>query len=146
MTITIQPGNGTVTVNVDGSIAYVPGTDYVGVDAFQYQVCDDGTPLPAFESLDGNPLARDGVSCTVCHQTRPDNLGKPESFSARLEIRNDQKIYGPFKDPAAMFMGGEDQLTDGFKAILTEFFPQLVGGLAQPAYPDHIRGVRIWPL
>lgn len=64
----------------------------------------DGAPLPSFEALDSNSLARDGVSCTVCHQARPDNLGKPESFSGRLEIRNDQKIYGPFKDPAAMPM------------------------------------------
>jgi len=45
--ITLQPGHGTVSVNMDGSITYTPGTDYVGVDAFQYQVCDDGTPLPA---------------------------------------------------------------------------------------------------
>ncbi|MBK9760425.1 MAG: tandem-95 repeat protein [Flavobacteriales bacterium] len=47
VTITIQPSHGTVTVNLDGSIIYTPFTDYVGVDAFAYQVCDDGTPLPA---------------------------------------------------------------------------------------------------
>lgn len=48
-----------------------------------------------------------------------------------------------FKDPAAMFTGGEDQLTDGFKAILAEFFPQLVTVLAQPLFKEHIREVRI---
>ncbi|MBX7184072.1 MAG: cytochrome c family protein [Vicinamibacteria bacterium] len=64
----------------------------------------DGRKLPPFEALDGDSLARDGVSCTVCHQARPETLGKPESFSGRLEIRNDQRIYGPFKDPATMPM------------------------------------------
>ncbi len=47
VTITIAPGHGTAVVNVDGSITYTPYTDYIGPDALQYQVCDDGTPLPA---------------------------------------------------------------------------------------------------
>ncbi len=45
--ITQQPNNGTVVVNVDGTITYTPNGDFTGTDAFQYQVCDDGTPLPA---------------------------------------------------------------------------------------------------
>ena len=64
----------------------------------------DGAPMPSFEALESNPLARDGVSCTVCHQTQPANLGKAESFSGRLDIRNEQKLFGPFKDPVAMPM------------------------------------------
>lgn len=69
--------------------------------ASSHQARLDGAPTPSFEALESNPLARDGVSCTVCHQTRPDNLGRAESFSGRLDIRNEQKIFGPFKDPAA---------------------------------------------
>ena len=69
-----------------------------------HQARIDGAPMPSLESLESSPLARDGVSCTVCHQARPDNLGKAESFSGRLDIRNDQKVFGPFKDPAAMPM------------------------------------------
>lgn len=48
-----------------------------------------------------------------------------------------------FKDPSTMFTGGESELTPGFKAILAEFFPQLVAVLAQPDFRSHIREVRI---
>lgn len=45
-------------------------------------------------------LALDGVSCTVCHQIQPQNLGKPESFSGHFEIKPGAKtIYGPHADP-----------------------------------------------
>ncbi len=50
--------------------------------------------------LVGIPLAEDGVSCTVCHQAGPDNLGKPESFNGRLDIRADRTIFGPYPEPA----------------------------------------------
>ncbi len=44
-------------------------------------------------------LARDGVSCTVCHQIDPANLGKPESFAGGWKIGDERKIYGPHADP-----------------------------------------------
>ncbi|MBR8537567.1 tandem-95 repeat protein [Carboxylicivirga sediminis] len=40
----VRPGNGTVTIEVDGTFAYMPDADFVGVDSFTYQVCDDGSP------------------------------------------------------------------------------------------------------
>jgi hypothetical protein len=46
-----------------------------------------------------DPLARDGVTCTVCHQARPDNLGDAESFSGNLDIRAEDRIYGPYERP-----------------------------------------------
>lgn len=48
-----------------------------------------------------------------------------------------------FKDPATMFSGGEAELTSGFRAILAEFFPQLIAVLAQEAFRPHVREVRI---
>ncbi len=45
VTITQQPANGTVSVNVTtGAITYTPNAGYSGVDGFAYQVCDNGTP------------------------------------------------------------------------------------------------------
>ena len=46
-------------------------------------------------------LATDSVSCTLCHQIQPDNLGDPESFSGGFSIKQDQpdgarSIFGPF--------------------------------------------------
>jgi gliding motility-associated-like protein len=38
--ISVQPKNGTVTVNPNGTITYTPTPDYHGVDTFTYIVCD----------------------------------------------------------------------------------------------------------
>jgi hypothetical protein len=44
-------------------------------------------------------LAQDGVSCSVCHQIEPDNLGKPESFVGGFVIdtsgKTPRKAMGP---------------------------------------------------
>ncbi|MEZ5001554.1 MAG: Ig-like domain-containing protein [Chitinophagales bacterium] len=43
-----NPSNGTTVVDsVTGVVTYTPELDFVGVDAFEYVVCDDGYPLPA---------------------------------------------------------------------------------------------------
>jgi hypothetical protein len=44
VTVTSGPSNGSTTVNPDGSITYVADDNFVGVDSFDYEVCDDGTP------------------------------------------------------------------------------------------------------
>ena len=49
--------------------------------------------------------AREGVSCTVCHQIEAGNLGDPESFSGGFTILGDlsdpdyKRIYGPYDSP-----------------------------------------------
>jgi Bacterial Ig domain/SprB repeat len=48
VTITNQPDHGTVSVNpTTGELTYTPTSNYYGPDTLIYQVCDDGTPLPA---------------------------------------------------------------------------------------------------
>ena len=48
VTITTPPINGSVSVDpVTGEVTYTPNANYNGADTFVYQVCDDGTPLPA---------------------------------------------------------------------------------------------------
>jgi len=49
-------------------------------------------------------LAIDGVSCTVCHQILPGNLGEPESFSGGFWIdldtpQGERRTFGPFASP-----------------------------------------------
>ncbi len=46
-----------------------------------------------------DPLAMDGVSCTVCHQIQPDNLGSKESYSGNFLIDDSRIIWGPYPDP-----------------------------------------------
>lgn len=52
-----------------------------------------------------NPLALDGVSCTVCHQIQPANLGKPSSFSGGYIIDTSRVIFGPYDSLSAIGAG-----------------------------------------
>jgi hypothetical protein len=45
-------------------------------------------------------IALDGVSCTVCHQVDPQNLGTEESYSGGFVVGNQRLIYGPHQNPA----------------------------------------------
>jgi hypothetical protein len=51
-------------------------------------------------------LARDGVSCSVCHQIEPDKLGKPESFVGGFVVEATGKLprraFGPFEVKPAL--------------------------------------------
>ncbi|MCB9676449.1 MAG: hypothetical protein H6737_15105 [Alphaproteobacteria bacterium] len=51
------------------------------------------------ETSERGRLARDGVSCTVCHQIEDQDLGAEASFSGFFTIAGDQVIYGPYEDP-----------------------------------------------
>jgi hypothetical protein len=57
-----------------------------------------------------NPLARDGASCTVCHQILPDNFGKDSSYTGNFHIGPSKKIFGPHANPFAQQM----QMRTGF--------------------------------
>ncbi|MCA9286766.1 MAG: hypothetical protein KDA22_16195 [Phycisphaerales bacterium] len=41
-------------------------------------------------------LARDGISCTVCHHVSPDGLGAEASFTGNFVTGSPQEIYGPY--------------------------------------------------
>ncbi|WP_299106782.1 Ig-like domain-containing protein [uncultured Tenacibaculum sp.] len=50
LTVNITPvtnvGNGTLTLNTDGTFTYVPNAGFAGTDTFTYEVCDDASPIP----------------------------------------------------------------------------------------------------
>ena len=54
----------------------------------------------AVAAIAADPLAQDGVSCTVCHQIQPDGLGDPATFSGQPRIDKSRKVYGPYTEPA----------------------------------------------
>jgi hypothetical protein len=77
--------------------------------------------------LDGDheyhALAIDGVSCTLCHQIKADNLGKEESFSGGYVIDvelppNERVNYGPFRVGQAQ--AGVMQVASGFIPVQGE--------------------------
>ena len=44
-------------------------------------------------------LGRDGVTCSLCHQIQPDDLGSAASFSGGFEIGFDRDVFGPHQAP-----------------------------------------------
>lgn len=64
----------------------------------------NGKEYYSLSEMQNDPLALDGVSCTACHQIKPDNLGTPESWSGHYIIENDRIIYGPFQNPVTTQM------------------------------------------
>lgn len=60
-----------------------------------------GEPPPTLAGARGDPLAREGVTCTVCHRAGEHGLGTPASFSGNLDIHDEARIYGPYERPFA---------------------------------------------
>jgi len=54
--------------------------------------------------LKQDPLANDGVSCTVCHQIKPDNFGTQGSYSGNYIIEADSILYGPYENSDTTLM------------------------------------------
>ncbi len=68
-------------------------------------VHDGATSYSLAEAL-ASPLAGDGVSCTLCHQIQPTNLGTFDSFSGNYLITDDRIIFGPYMNPHDSLMQG----------------------------------------
>jgi hypothetical protein len=49
-------------------------------------------------------LARDGISCTVCHHIAAEGLGKPETFTGLFKVGPANEINGPFEKPITLPM------------------------------------------
>jgi hypothetical protein len=74
----------------------------------------DLTWLKGQYSSGAEQLAVDGVSCTVCHQTKPDNFGTEENFSGNYILNDERRIYGPHLNPATGPMQNHVQYTPTF--------------------------------
>jgi len=86
-TAVTQGGTGHVFANLPGAVN--AATSATAAEAIAIG------PAPAHPVL-----AADGVSCTVCHQIRPDNFGREESFTGGFEIdrtapAGSRALYGP---------------------------------------------------
>ena len=68
------------------------------------QAIYDGADGYSLEQGRNDPLAMDGVSCTVCHQIQPGNLGSDESFSGGYKIDSSRVIFGPYEEPLGELM------------------------------------------
>ncbi len=68
------------------------------------QAIYDGHTKYTMAELRLDPLANDGVSCTVCHQINPSNFGQQSSYSGNYIITDDSLVYGPYEYPDTFFM------------------------------------------
>jgi len=53
----------------------------------------------SMDELKNDPLANDGVSCTLCHQISDENMGEEGSYSGGYIINDIRTIYGPYLNP-----------------------------------------------
>lgn len=65
---------------------------------FTQAVLDGKGSEYTIDKINTDPLALDGVSCTLCHQIQPDNFGKPGSYTGNYIIGKERLIFGPYKD------------------------------------------------
>lgn len=74
---------------------------------------DEQQPL-SLKQARAMELAHDGVSCTLCHQIQPANLGRQEGFDGGYVIETDRKIFGPYTNVVTMPMRNHVNYTPGF--------------------------------
>lgn len=79
----------------------------------------DGKGPLSFADATRDPLAADGVSCTLCHQIQPEGLGQDASFSGGYRIDASRRIFGPYPDPFEMPMRRHVDYTPAHGAHLT---------------------------
>jgi VCBS repeat-containing protein len=86
------PANGTLTLNADGSFAYVPNADFFGNDSFVYRASDGALSSQATVSLRVNGTD-DGVMANGESFAAVENQAL-KAFSNRSLLRNDQAPDG----------------------------------------------------
>jgi mono/diheme cytochrome c family protein len=84
------------------------------------QAMHDGAGSYSIAEMAADPLALDGVSCTLCHQMEPDNFGLPESYSGNFGLDDEHQIYGPFTAPLTGPMQSHTGFTPVYGAHVTE--------------------------
>jgi hypothetical protein len=68
-------------------------------------------------------LARDGISCSVCHHISETNLGRESSFTGNFVTGPPDEIYGPYEDSTIITKPMENAL-----GITPRFADYFVGG------------------
>lgn len=62
------------------------------------------TATPPDKNATYGALARDSISCMVCHRISDEELGTPASYTGKFKLGNRDEIYGPYKDVVTLPM------------------------------------------
>ena len=107
----LQPSNGTVTI-ISGVLSYQPDLNFVGIDTFEYQICDSNSPtlcdiaqVVVYMQDDSD---NDGVPDST--DLDDDNDGIPDALELNTIINNNQPACGgetslDFSSPAILQSG-----------------------------------------
>jgi gliding motility-associated-like protein len=79
--------NGTLVLNTDGTFTYTPNANFNGVVSFEYQVCDNGTPVlcaTATATITINPVNDDPIA-----QNDIFTMNEDEVFSGNVSLNDD---------------------------------------------------------
>ena len=79
----VQPTNGTIIINPNGTITYTPNNGFQGVDYFEYQICSN-------EYVTKCDIARVTITVTDCNASSNNNLINGKVF---LEQLSDDAAY-----------------------------------------------------
>ncbi|HHX8526849.1 TPA: tandem-95 repeat protein, partial [Vibrio diabolicus] len=138
------PANGTVSVNPDGTVTYIPDDNYVGKDTFTYVVTSGG--VSEFTTVEVNvtpvndaPVAKDDTATTqedtaVTIDVLPndtdvdgdvlsiDSASVPKE-QGTVEVVNGKLVFTPAEnfngDAEITYIVTDDQLTDEAKVVVT---------------------------
>jgi cytochrome c553 len=55
-------------------------------------------PLSSSPNARYGALARDGVSCTVCHRISPEGLGTPATYTGKFKVGKPDELFGPYEE------------------------------------------------
>ncbi len=86
------PANGTLVLNTDGTYTYTPNADFNGSDSFEYEVCDDGSPVlctTAVVNITIDPANDTPVAVADANSTTEDT-----SLNGATVLTNDSDIDG----------------------------------------------------
>lgn len=101
---TLDHAGATPAIQDECSVCHMPIVRYTAKTKGQLGTVFEHLPL----RVDGDRQASDGVSCSVCHQITPENLGTAASFNGRFivagpDAHGAHAEYGPFNiDPGLM--------------------------------------------
>ena len=77
-------------------------------DQFRLEYLDRIPPQPFAKY---GALARDGISCAVCHHISDEGLGTPATYTGKFKTGKPDEIYGPFEDVITLPMKNSLGLT-----------------------------------